>query len=122
MEPVASCDCFADDAMPTRLEDQMITPLATRASLVAATLAVLTACVPVEPLPGPVPPQDGVNACGALDLQYLVGQPASVLETMRFSQPVRVIRPGMAVTMDYSAARLNFAVDRSGYISRVYCG
>ncbi|MES2844286.1 MAG: I78 family peptidase inhibitor [Pseudomonadota bacterium] len=102
----------------------MITPLATRASLVAAMLAVLTACVPVEPLPGPgpVPPQDGVNACGALDLQYLVGQPASVLETMRFSQPVRVIRPGMAVTMDYSAARLNFSVDRSGYISRVYCG
>lgn len=62
------------------------------------------------------------NACGAEDLQGLVGQKASVLETMRFSQVVRVIKPGMAVTMDFSATRLNIEVDEEGLISRVSCG
>lgn len=92
------------------------------AGLVLAGL--LAACVPVE---GPVDggygdPVGGVNQCGALDLQFLVGSPASVLDTMRFNKPVRVIRPGMAVTMDYLPDRLNIELDRTGRISRVSCG
>ena len=83
------------------------------------------ACVPVSPPyagdPGPVP-GGGVNACGALDLQFLVGGPASARNSMRFNKPVRVIYPDTAVTMDYNADRLNFEVDRSGRISRVSCG
>jgi hypothetical protein len=35
---------------------------------------------------------------------------------------MRVIYPDTAVTMDYSADRLNFEVDRSGRIIRVSCG
>jgi hypothetical protein len=35
---------------------------------------------------------------------------------------VRVIYPDTAVTMDYSADRLNFEVDRTGRITRVNCG
>lgn len=62
------------------------------------------------------------NACGAEDLQDLVGQKATVLETMRFSTVVRVIRPGEAVTMDFAAQRLNLEVDESGLIARVHCG
>lgn len=82
------------------------------------------ACVPVsEPFPGdPGPVPGGVNQCGALDLQYLVGAPASDLDRMRFNKPVRVIYPDTAVTMDYSADRLNFEVDRTGRITRVNCG
>jgi hypothetical protein len=82
------------------------------------------ACVPVsDPYPGdPGPVQDSVNQCGALDLQYLVGAPASELDRMRFNKPVRVIYPDTAVTMDYSADRLNFEVDRTGRITRVNCG
>ena len=83
------------------------------------------ACVPVSPPyagdPDPFP-GNAVNACGALDLQYLVGAPARDLDAMRFNKPVRVIYPGTAVTMDYNADRLNFEVDRSGRISRVTCG
>ncbi|MEZ5753825.1 MAG: I78 family peptidase inhibitor [Paracoccaceae bacterium] len=63
-----------------------------------------------------------MNQCGALDLQYLLGAPARDLEAMRFNKPVRVIRPGMAVTMDYNPDRLNFEVDRAGRIARVTCG
>lgn len=88
-----------------------------------AVLAV-TACVAVpDDQGGPViDPLATENACGADDLQGLVGQSAAVLETMRFSQVVRVIRPGMAVTMDFSAQRLNIEVDEAEVISRVSCG
>ena len=83
------------------------------------------ACVPTEPYPGGggVPPGlGGVNQCGALDLQYLVGAPARDLEAIRFNKPVRVIYPGTAVTMDFSADRLNFQIGRDGRIQRVSCG
>lgn len=86
------------------------------ALLLCAPLA-LAACV------APVPPVDpGPDACGASELQYLVGQPGVVLDGMRFSQEVRVIQPGMAVTMDFQAARLNFWLDRRDVIERVSCG
>ena len=81
-----------------------------------AALLLLAACV-AEGGPEPV-----AEACGASGLQVLVGQPASRLETMRFSQPLRVINPGQMVTMDYIEARLNISVDEAGRISRVSCG
>lgn len=97
-----------------------------RAGVAGVVLAgVLAACVPVEgPVGGgfPDPAGGGVNQCGALDLQFLVGGPASALNTMRFNKPVRVIYPDTAVTMDFNADRLNFEVDRMGRISRVSCG
>lgn len=80
---------------------------------------LLSACV-MEPIP--MPPEDTLASCGADDLQYLVGKPAVLLDGMRFSQDVRVIQPGMAVTMDYSATRLNFWLDRRDVIERVTCG
>ncbi|MDP3339485.1 I78 family peptidase inhibitor [Frigidibacter sp.] len=85
-----------------------------------AALLLLAACVTEGGTgAGPAP---GTDDCGAAGLQQLVGQPASRLETMRFSQPLRVINPGQMVTMDYSESRLNIAIDESGRISRVYCG
>lgn len=86
------------------------------AFLLSAPL-LLAACV--EPMPAPSPSTD---ACGASELQYLVGQPGVVLDGMRFSQDVRVIQYGMAVTMDYRADRLNFWLDRRDVIERVVCG
>lgn len=65
---------------------------------------------------------DPADACGAGELQYLVGKPGVVLDGMRFSQPVRVIGYGMAVTMDYNPARLNILLDRLDVIERVSCG
>ena len=85
-------------------------------------ILALSACVPVVD-PGPVvpelPPDD---ACGAPGLQGLVGQNRSVLQTMKFGVPTRVIEPGMAVTTDYSPTRLNIELDDRGTIIRVTCG
>lgn len=83
----------------------------------AAALILLAACV--EPPPVAMPAED---ACGAAGLQGLVGQPATVLQTMRFGVQTRIIRPGMAVTMDYRADRLNIEIDAAEVIARVACG
>ena len=70
----------------------------------------------------PVEPANPENTCGAAELQGLVGRDAAVLQTMRFSQTVRIIRPGTAVTMDYIVERLNIQIDSNEKISRVNCG
>lgn len=80
---------------------------------------LLAACV-TEPVP--MPPPDNLASCGADQLQYLVGRPGVILDGMRFSQDVRVIQYGTAVTMDYSPYRLNFWLDRRDVIERVTCG
>lgn len=85
-------------------------------ALAGCVVAVLAACQPVAPEEGP-----DLASCGADALQYLVGQPASVLQTMRFGQETRIIRPDTAVTMDYRAERLNIEIDRTERISRVHC-
>ena len=91
----------------------------TRLCLIPALL-VLLACTP-ETLPQmhPAPP---MGTCGAADLLGLVGQPATVLQTMKFGTVTRIIRPGQAVTMDYSERRLNIHIDGAGRIERVSCG
>lgn len=78
---------------------------------------VLAACQGTAP-----PAPDPADRCGAGALQHLVGQPGSVLQGMRFSQPLRVIGYGMAVTMDYNPDRLNIALDQRDRIERVSCG
>lgn len=62
------------------------------------------------------------DLCGASAYQYLVGRPGVLLDGMRFSQDVRVIQPGTAVTMDFRADRLNFWLDQRDVIERVVCG
>jgi hypothetical protein len=90
-----------------------------RAFTFCLIFAGLAACIPQPPRPTPAEPAD---SCGAGPLQGLVGQPATVLHTMKFATEVRIIGPDTAVTMDYSAARLNIAYDRAGKISRIFCG
>ena len=75
---------------------------------------------PAPPTPEPRPPAG--ESCGAEALQGLVGQSARVLETMRFGTTTRILRPGMAVTMDYSPTRLNISIDEHERIRRVTCG
>jgi Peptidase inhibitor I78 family len=88
--------------------------------LAAGLLIGLAACVPVDAPEQPAPIQGGT--CGAGALQGLVGQPSTVLHVMKFAGPVRFIRPGMAVTMDYRDNRLNIDIDASETITRVVCG
>jgi hypothetical protein len=80
----------------------------------------LAGCVS-EPVLTP-PPIDMTENCGAEALQNLVGKPKSVLDTMTFAQPVRVIGPGMAVTMDYNPQRLNINYDKKDIIISLTCG
>lgn len=60
--------------------------------------------------------------CGAGSLSSLVGQPVSALPGTGPWGTLRIIRPGMAVTQDYSASRLNVTVDGTDRIERLSCG
>ena len=51
----------------------------------------------------------------------LVGRRAESVPFADFPFPVRVVKPGMAVTMDYSAARLTVETDAKGIITRHSC-
>ena len=90
--------------------------------LIFAGVALLAACQPAPPRTSPEEPAPTRDTCGASALQTLIGRPARVLETMKFATVVRIIRPGMAVTMDYVPDRLNIEIDADGDISRVTCG
>ncbi|MDZ4391880.1 I78 family peptidase inhibitor [Cypionkella sp.] len=81
----------------------------------------LMGCVP-EPTPPVIDPSPVEDACGASGLQYLVGQSARKLEVMRFATTVRIIRPGRAVTMEYSAERLTIHVNAAEMIAQITCG
>lgn len=100
----------------------------TTASLLLS-MALLAGCVmETQPSPQPSPVTDPLgpplteDACGANGLQGLVGQPEAALASLTLTAPARVIRPGMAVTMDYRAERLNIELDGRGQIIRITCG
>jgi hypothetical protein len=90
-------------------------------------LALLPGCIPV-PVPNGTPGSfvvDQGSPCGARGLQDYVGQDVAVVEATSFQGapgPVRIIRPGDAVTEDYQAARLNFRIDAAGQVAAVDCG
>lgn len=52
----------------------------------------------------------------------LIGRRAESIPFDDFPFPVRVVKPGMAVTMDYSEARLTVETDAKGIITRHGCG
>lgn len=89
----------------------------------AAALLSLAACQLAPQLPGgPAPDPASLATCGGAGLATLVGQPARVLATMKFAPGVRFIRPGDAVTEDFSLQRLNIEIDLKEVISGVHCG
>lgn len=86
-----------------------------------AIVAVLAAGACTQSYEPDTTPDIGA-VCGAGDLQGLVGQPRSVLQTMKFSTEVRITGEGDPVTMDFRAERLNITNGTDGRISRVFCG
>jgi hypothetical protein len=64
----------------------------------------------------------GGDSCGATALASFVGQSATELIGADFGRPTRIIQPGEAVTMDFNPERLNFDIDATSRISRVWCG
>lgn len=75
--------------------------------------------------PAAAPAQEG--QCNAEAVQGLVGQAHSETlsaEALRLSgaRTLRVIKPGMAVTMDYRMDRLNLELDDGGKVVAARCG
>ena len=88
-------------------------------------LLLLAACAPRTASISPVSPGPGgkeLATCGADRFQTLVGQTQEDLLQTRILGPVRVIRPGTAVTMDFIASRLNIFLDDTETVTRVSCG
>ena len=50
----------------------------------------------------------------------LIGQPAEAADVI--PDPKRMIPPGTAVTKDYRANRTNVDLDKTGTITRIWCG
>lgn len=61
------------------------------------------------------------SACDLGKYQAVIGRNIGELKLPR-DGAVRVISPGTAVTMDYSASRTNIYVDDKGWIAKVECG
>jgi hypothetical protein len=76
----------------------------------------LAACqeVPVEERPA--------ESCGAEEMSHLMGLQRAQLENIAFSQPSRILGPDDAATMDFRGERVNFLLDDSGTVVRIYCG
>lgn len=93
----------------------------------AATLVLsLAACAPMPPTTGgPLPP--ATFQCVAEPGAWAIGKAASaeVVERIRVdthSRIARVLRPGQAVTMEFSAERVNVNVNDRNAIIGVTCG
>ncbi|MGN6153089.1 MAG: I78 family peptidase inhibitor [Lysobacteraceae bacterium] len=84
------------------------------------------AASPAMPETPPMPPE-AIATCDAAKAQGFVGRKAdegTVQAAMAASgaKTVRVLRPGMMVTMDYRGDRLNLQLDGKGLIASARCG
>lgn len=119
----------------------------THLSLLPLALAAMLACAgcatpatepvdaindapPVAAAPGPeaLPPaaEEPAMTCQADKGQWAIGQIAdealvAKVKADTTSDRVRVIRPGMAVTMDYREDRVNLEVDADNRVTSVRC-
>ena len=90
--------------------------------LFSAAILALQACEMQTPQPvEPPPPASDLSTCHAVGLEGLIGAPVTLLPEGSWST-LRVIKPGMMVTMDYSATRLNVRVDGRGTLLALDCG
>jgi hypothetical protein len=99
--------------------------------IVVLATAALTACAPMTESEAVAPPEsngaDPFTSCDAAKGQYAVGQEfsealAAELKTRTGADKLRVIAPGMAVTMDFRGDRLNISYEVNNLIDRVSCG
>lgn len=91
--------------------------------ITVAVLLVLAACAPApESVPLPPPTAPVPDTCGATPFMPLVGGPLSGFDATQAKGPVRIIGPGMLVTQDFAAARINISHDARQAITRIDCG
>lgn len=101
-----------------------MTLTAIRTAAALALLAAAAACTPKdgETQTADAGPATGENACGAAELQSLVGTSVGSLDPATLPEPRRVIFFGQAVTMDFRADRLNVEIGKDDKVARVFCG
>ena len=98
----------------------------------ALSLVLLAACAPTavtSPVPPPPPAHAAENAeqataqdaCGMARFQHLIGQPAASIDRATLPPRARIITPGMMVTQDFSAERLNIFTGVDGKVSSMRC-
>lgn len=84
----------------------------------------LMACAAMEPAAPAMPPLPAAveDTCNAGRYPFLIGADRDTLERTLILQPVRIITPGQAVTMDFLPTRLNIALNESDRVVRLSCG
>lgn len=92
------------------------------ATIVAVPLAACAQMPPVDETP-----VMGAGQCDASKLGDLIGKTATSAvvadaQQRSMSRTVRVIKPGMAVTMDYRTDRLNIDVTDRNVVTATRCG
>ena len=89
-------------------------------------IASLLACSPLPPVDGgnvsPPGAGPGLSSCGAAELTGLIGAQVTALPDSGDWGALRIIRPGDAVTEDFSETRLNVELDAQDRIARLSCG
>jgi len=104
-------------------------PLILAGGLMASALAACSSTGTdkmAEATPPAEAPPSMEPSCGAEKYASYVGQPASdeviaAITQSRGDKPMRVVKPGMAVTMDYRPDRLNVQVGEDGKIKGFNC-
>jgi len=93
-------------------------------SILAAMTLGLVACSSESSttIVRPGVPAAQTDTCGAAPLQNLIGQPVTMLPAALKGPSLRIIRPGQAVTQDFSPTRINVHVNRSSFITGITCG
>ena len=82
---------------------------------------------PAPPSNHPAPPEEEHMKCVDTGTSWAIGKLADEamvqrVRTETHSERVRVIKPGMAVTMDFREDRVNIDVDADNRIVKVRCG
>lgn len=93
--------------------------------LLICSMLIAAACGPIEqPAPKITPPlpTGSDDTCRAVDHRDSIGESVTVLEREPLLQPVRILRPGSAMTLDYLQTRINFVLDADDNITSITCG
>jgi hypothetical protein len=101
----------------------------------SALMLAFAACAATPPASTSTPASDSTTpatpapsrACDAAPAQWALGKPATAdtIERVRVdshSRVVRMLRPGMMVTMEFNAERVDIRVDGNKVILAVTCG
>jgi hypothetical protein len=93
-------------------------------------LVLLSACAGQTP-PAPAAPGSSIaenaeeatqaDTCGMARFQHLIGTRADQIDRSTLPPRTRIITPDMAVTMDFSAERLNIMVGTDGIVGSMRC-